>query len=64
MKETHKMMEFLSIMVRQAIDNLRTSTHGRSDIEEYVNSKRPTTATEAEYWMREYDRTQSRQGIF
>lgn len=64
MKETHKMMEFLSIMVRQAIDNLRTSTRSHSDIEEFVASKRPSSTAEAEYWMREYDRTQSRQGIF
>lgn len=46
----------------QVIDKIRATNKGQSGIEEFVASKQPSSAAEAEYWMREYDRKQSRSG--
>lgn len=56
------MMHFMSLMALQVIDKIRATNKGQSGIEEFVASKQPSSAAEAEYWMREYDRKQSRSG--
>jgi hypothetical protein len=56
------MMHFMSLMAMQVIDKIRATNKCQSGIEEFVSSKRPSSAAEAEYWMREYDRKQSRSG--
>jgi hypothetical protein len=56
------MLDFLTAyLVKPIMQNQFKSTE-QKELDSFITSKNPTTAAEVDYWAREYDRRQVKQG--
>ena len=56
------MLDFLTAYLVKPIMQNQFKNTEQKELDSFITSKNPTTAAEVDYWAREYDRRQVKQG--